>query len=51
VAGADELADYLGVKRGAAGCHSGQRVGELVHVGDPVLEQVADPRCAALEQL
>ncbi len=50
-AGAEELADHLGVEGGAAGGDPGQRVGELGHVGDPVLEQVADAGGAALQQL
>ena len=49
-AGAEELADHLRVEGGAAGGDPGQRVGELGHVGDPVLEQVADPGGAALQQ-
>ena len=37
-----ELRDHLRVERGAARGHPAQRVEELGHVGDPVLEQVAD---------
>ena len=42
-AGAEELADHLGVEGGAAGGDPGQGVDELGDVGDPVLEQVANP--------
>jgi hypothetical protein len=38
-----QAADNLGVERGAARRDPGDRVGELGDVGDPVLEQVADP--------
>ena len=43
VAVADQqLGHDLGVERGAAGGHPAQRVQEVGHLGDPVLEQVAD---------
>ena len=41
-AAADELRDDLGVERRAALADAPHRRGELLHVGDPVLEQVAD---------
>ena len=50
-AGPEQLADHLGVQRGAAARDPLQRRGELGHVGHPVLEQVADPGGAALQQL
>jgi hypothetical protein len=50
-AGAEQLADHLGVERGAAVGDPLQRGGELGHVGDAVLEQVADAGRAALQQL
>src|SRR6266540_1099890 len=38
-----ELGDDLGVERGATGGHPAQRVEEVGHVGDAVLEEVPDP--------
>ena len=46
-----QLADHLGVEHGAAGRDPLQRGEEVVDVGDPVLEQVADPAPAAGEQV
>src|SRR3712207_6956711 len=40
---AEHAADDLGVQRAATGGHPPDRVGERVHVADPLLEQVADP--------
>ena len=48
--GGKEVADHLGVERGAAGRDPGHGVGELVHVGDPVLEQVAHAGRAGAQQ-
>jgi hypothetical protein len=44
------LADDLGVQRGAAAGDPGQGVGEFGHVGDPVLEEVADAGGVAFQQ-
>ena len=43
--------DHLGVEHGAAVEHLAHAVDELPHVGDPVLEQVADRALAAGQQL
>ena len=51
VAAAEELRDDLGVERGAAGGDALHRVDELAHVGDAVLEQVADAAAAVGQQL
>ena len=48
---ADELRDDRRVERRAALPHTPDRGGELAHVGDPVLEQVADALGALGEQL
>jgi hypothetical protein len=46
-AGAEQLGDDFRVQSGAPGGHPVQRLDELLHVGDPVLEQVPDTRGAA----
>ena len=48
---ADEPRDHLRVERGAAVRDPFHRGGELLHVGDAVLEQVADALGVSLEQL
>ena len=48
---AEHLRDDLGVERRAAAADAAHRVGERVDVGDPVLEQVAEPLGALGEQL
>src|SRR3954452_4027825 len=48
---ADELRDDLGIERGAARGDALYRRDELVHVRDAVLEEVAEPLGAVLEQL
>src|SRR4051794_5729103 len=50
-AAAEELGDRLGVHRRAALRHAPDGVDELAHVGDAVLEQVADAAAAIREQL
>ncbi len=47
----DELADDLGVDRGAAGRDPVDRLEELARLGDAVLEQIADPACVPGEEL
>ena len=46
-AAAQQLADHLGVDDGAAGGHAAQRGDEVLDVGHPVLEQVADAAAVA----
>ena len=46
-----ELGDDLGVQRRPAARHARERVHELAHVRDPVLEQVADAARPVREQL
>ena len=46
-----QLGDHLGVERRPAGRHARERVHELAHVRDAVLEQVADAAAAVREQL
>src|SRR4051812_30869231 len=50
-AAAEELGDRLGVHRGPALGHAADGVDELLHVGDAVLEQVADAAAAVRQQL
>ena len=50
-AAGEELRDHLGVEGGAAGRDPVERVDELVHPADAVLEQVADAAGAVGEQL
>ena len=46
-----QLGDHLGVQGGAAAGHAPERVHELAHVADPVLEEIADAAGAIGEQL
>jgi len=46
----DELRDDLGVDGRAATAHTAHRLGELVHIRNAVLEQIADPASPVLEQ-
>ena len=48
---AEHPADDFGVEHGAAAGHTPERAGELVEVGDPVLEQVPDAACVVADQL
>ncbi len=47
----DELGDDLGVERRASLRDARDRLDELVHVHDPILQQVADAAAAVAEQL
>ena len=51
VAAAEQLGDDLRVHRRAAARHALERLGELAHVGDAVLEQVADAALLAGQQV
>jgi hypothetical protein len=48
---ADEVCDDCGVDRGAAFCDAADDGAEIAHVGDTVLEQVADAVDAVSEEL
>jgi hypothetical protein len=48
---AEHPAHHFGVEHGAAAGHAPERVRELVEVGDPVLEQVADAARVVADQL
>ncbi len=50
-AAGEQLGHDLGIEGGAAGADPAHGVDELGHVGDPVLQQVADPGGVAGEQL
>ena len=47
----EQLRDHLGIQGGAAAGDAAQRVEELVHPPDPVLQQVADRADTVGEQL